>query len=273
MLANPDAWAETRAHIAGIIQSDHGLGALSDQELREWFKTLNALHMKLQLEVGAIKEWSRTGTQTFEIESRIWDRLIAMGASLSAIAMDEPLDKAKAYFHEPESEAVSETSNFIELVRERYPGVKIGDIEPFPSISVVDHRQWIRDLNAKLASRHLAPLDFYRVDPNWVVFEINPTAGWRDIKAIEDYLHEVGEKFSLIYWASDYPLMRSKGLADDSTWYTEIIHQGYAYAAVGGKPDEYVLESWIHIPPRSLPETSGFSFTQSVLDFAKKFAK
>ena len=51
------------------------------------------------------------------------------------------------------------------------------------------------------------------------------------------------------------------------------MRQGYDYAAIDGKPDEYVIESWIEAPSRSLPETADWTFTRSVRDFARRFPK
>lgn len=38
-------------------------------------------------------------------------------------------------------------------------------------------------------------------------------------------------------------------------------------------PDEYVVESWVGAPSRSVPETGGWTFTHSVRDFCKRFLK
>lgn len=51
------------------------------------------------------------------------------------------------------------------------------------------------------------------------------------------------------------------------------MQQGYDYAMVDGKPDQYVIESWIQAPSGCLPESGDFTFTRSVRDFAEKFVK
>ena len=79
--------------------------------------------------------------------------------------------------------------------------------------------------------------------------------------------------FSLIYWAADYPLLKSAGMADDSTWYISIMRQASDYFSVGGSPDEYVIESWIDAPSHSVPETDPWTFSRSVLDFCRRFVR
>jgi hypothetical protein len=56
------------------------------------------------------------------------------------------------------------------------------------------------------------------------------------------------------------------------TRYVSIMQQGYDYAMVDGHPDQCVIESWIGAPSQCVPETEQFTFTRSVLDFAKRFA-
>ena len=94
---------------------------------------------------------------------------------------------------------------------------------------------------------------------------------WPDVRELETYCRSRGIPFSLIYWAADYPALAQRGLADDSTWYVGIMRQGNDYANVDGKPDQFVIESWIGAPSRSVPETGDFTFTRSVLDFARRF--
>jgi hypothetical protein len=116
-------------------------------------------------------------------------------------------------------------------------------------------------------------LDFYRLDVNWIVFITEGKAGWPDVREIESICRGRKIPFSLIYWASDYPLHKSKSLADNDTWYTSIMAQGYDYSAVGGRPDQYVVESWIGAPTVALPESEPGSFWGSVLRFARKFVR
>ena len=42
---------------------------------------------------------------------------------------------------------------------------------------------------------------------------------------------------------------------------------------VDGAPEQLVIESWIDAPAACLPETGEFTFTRSVLDFCRRFAR
>jgi len=52
-----------------------------------------------------------------------------------------------------------------------------------------------------------------------------------------------------------------------------IVRQGNDYVDVDGKPDQYVIESWIGAPSQSVPESGAFTFTRSVLDFTRRFVR
>lgn len=51
------------------------------------------------------------------------------------------------------------------------------------------------------------------------------------------------------------------------------MRQGHAHAMVDGRPDQYVIESWIKAPSRRVPDGAEWTFTRSVRDFLKTFVK
>jgi hypothetical protein len=273
LFERPDDWKQTRAAINVLGYADHVLNRqFKDEELRAWLPRLQEWGLKLELEVGAVKEWATTGEKCFAAEAPMWDRFQKLGGKVSSIAMDEPLCAVRNSLKKPDEYAVHETAAFIAQVRKRYPDMLVGDIEPAPYLSTPDAIKWIDALNARLAELGVRGLDFFRLDVDWVHF-VNGNHSWRDIVAIEQYCRSKKLPFSLIYWAADYPALAQKGLADDATWYTEIMRQGYDYVMVGGAPDQYVIESWIGAPSQSVPETEPWTFTRSVLDFTRRFVK
>ena len=173
----------------------------------------------------------------------------------------------------PDDYAVEETARYVALVREHYPKVLIGDIEPYPYIALPDLIRWIEALEKRLAQMHVRGLDFFRIDVDWLCFVARNQGSWSEVKKLERYCNSRKLAFSLIYWASPYPAMERRCLADDSTWYVATMQQGYDYAAVDGAPQQYVIESWIDAPRRCLPETGEFTFTRCVRDFSRTFVK
>ena len=93
------------------------------------------------------------------------------------------------------------------------------------------------------------------------------------MQKLEEHCRKRKLPFSLIYWASEQHALARMGLADDSTSYVSIMQQGYDYAVLRGRPDQYVIESWLEAPSKSTPESEQWTFTRSVLDFTRKFVK
>jgi len=275
LFERPNEWEQTRKSIDVLFYTDLNFNEqFTDAELSAWFKMMRQWGLKLGMEVGSVKPWGATGAKTFGIEKPMWERIERLGGKIDAIAMDEPLLCVRRDLKKDDAYAVQETANYIALVRKNFPNIRVGDIETYPSIPLEDHYPWIDALQKKLAEMHVQGLDFYRLDVNWVVFTASNHGSWLDVRTLERACRKRKIPFSLIYWASGYPGLAKRGLADDSTWYVSIMQQGYDYAFIDGKPDQYVIESWLNdAPSRCVPETEQFSFTRSVLDFSRRFVK
>jgi hypothetical protein len=273
LFEQPDAWAETRSVVGAVGYADHMLNRqFSDDELAAWLPRLQEWGLRLELEVGAVKEWGPTGEQAFAAEDPMWQRFERLGGRIGSIAMDEPLCCTRQLLGKPDEYAVEETARFIALVREHYPDVAIGDIEPCPYIPVPELMGWVDALERRLAEMGVRGLDFFRLDVDWLNY-VRGNGSWADVPKLEQYCRSRAIPFSLIYWAADYPELGRRGLADDATWYVSLMRQGYDYANVDGAPDQFVVESWIAAPSASVPETGEFTFTRSVLDFVRRFAR
>lgn len=277
LFEKPDQWQETRALTDVLFYTDLNLKKqFTDDELRAWLPKLKEWKIKLAMEVGAIKPWGKTGEKTFNIERPMWDRVQRLGGELYAIGMDEPLCCARKEIHESDEYAVRETANYIALVRQHYPQLLIGDIEPYPFIPFTNLVTWIDALQARLKEMNVRGLDFFRLDVDWNHFTIGNRiyqGNWPEVRKLEAACRQRKIPFSLIYWAADYGRMEELKLADDATWYIGIMRQGHDYAFVGGAPDQVVIESWIGAPSRAVPETDEWTFTRSVRDFCRRFVK
>ncbi len=275
LFAKPDEWKETRSLIDVLGYTDLNFNKqFSDDDLRAWFAKLNEWKIKLALETGAIKPWGQTGDTTFNVEKPMWERIEKLGGKIYAIAMDEPLICCRQHIKKPDDYAVEETANYIALVRQNFPDIRVGDIECYPATSLADHQQWIESLEKKLREKKVRGLDFYRLDVDWNHFTIGNKiypGNWPEVKKLEAACRQRKLPFSLIYWAADYAHMNKLGLADDATWYVGIMRQGYDYTFVDGRPDQVVIESWVGAPSNSVPETAEFTFTRSVRDFCRRF--
>lgn len=274
LFTKPDQWSETRSKINVLGYADHMLNKqFTDDELRAWLPMIGKWNLKLELEIGSIKPWGTNAVSSFAHGRKMWDRFQSLGGKIDILSMDEPLCCTRKDLKQPDAYAVEETAKFIALVRTNYPDIQIGDIEPYPFIPLADQIAWVDALQKRLAEMNVRGLDFYRLDVNWAEFVVFDRGNWPEVRKLERHCREKKLPFSLIYWASGYPGLAKRGLADDSTWYVSIMQQGYDYALAEGRPDQYVIESWIGAPSRALPETGDWTFTRSVRDFCERFVK
>ena len=274
LFEHPDDWKDARSKTDVLFYADLNLQRqFTDDELRAWFSKAKEWNLKIAMEVGALKEWGLTGEKTFNAERKNWEHLQSLGANMYAIAMDEPLCCAREHIHQTDEYAMQETANYIALVREHFPQLLIGDIETYPSITIEDHKKWIDGLQQMLASRHVRGLDFYRLDVDWHRLIVQNQGSWQEVKTLEHYCRQKKLPFSLIYWPAGLPAMQHRGVADDSTWYVGVMQQGYDYLGIDGKPDQYVIESWVGAPQRCVPDSADWTFTRTVRDFCQHFVK
>ena len=274
LFGRPDAWRQTRQRISGIAYADHWLNSqFNDAQLRAWLPQLSRWGLKLGLEVGAVKPQSPTGQKAFESDHPKWDRFIADGAHIDHIAMDEPLVTTVRNLHLPMQYGVEQTAQFIALVRRAYPTMAVGDIEPYPSFQPGEVLQWVDALQARLRQMGVRGLDFLRLDVDWMHFhpgDAKGQLGWQGVRMIEDGCHQRRLRFSLIYWAADYPALRHADRQNAATWTEGILDEGARYAAVGGRPDDIMVESWLMsaqeaVPANAIPENNPNTLAGSVL--------
>jgi hypothetical protein len=270
LFVHADQWRQARAMTGAILTASHNLRDFSDDDLRDWFQQMRRWGISLELEVAAIKEWGPTADDTFAAEEVVWDRVLRLGGDLASVAMDEPLGSAR-YLKKSDEYAVEQTARFVMLARRKYPGLKIGDVEPYPGFTAVEHLEWLATLQARIRAEGVAPLDFYRLDADWIAFTLAHRGSWHEAVMLGQSVRKIGVPFSLIYWASGYPQAKADGRANETIWYTEVLQEGADVAGVGGHPDQFVIESWIGTPVRTVPEDEPYSFTNSVLAFGTRF--
>jgi hypothetical protein len=266
-------WQQTRQHITGIAYADHWLNSqFNDAQLRAWLPQLSRWGLKLGLEVGAVKPHTPTGQQAFDNDHPKWDRFIADGGHIDNIAMDEPYVTTARNLHLPAQYGVEQTAQFVALVRRAYPGMAVGDIEPYPSFQPAELMQWVDALQARLRQSGVKGIDFLRLDVDWMHFhpgDPKGALGWQGVRMIEAECHRRHLPFSLIYWAADYPSLRHADRQTDQTWTDGILDEAARYAAAGGRPDEIMVESWLlspeAVPAHAVPENNPNTMTGSVL--------
>jgi hypothetical protein len=273
MISDDQSWSSARSAVGQFVLVEGTFKSLSDVQLDELTKKMKAWNISFDLEVGAIKEWSHEGEKSFRMQKGWWDRITSHDGNIASFSMDGPRDKAINGLHLSEDFAADQVAQFVIAIHKAYPHALVGDIEQYPASSGHDHINWIDRLQQRLHELGDRGLDYYRMDVNWAAFNGGRGGSWAAVKAVEDHCHSKNLKFSLIYWASNFPIEKSAGRLSDKTWYDGIMTQARDYAATGNTPDQFVVESWIGLPKQTVPDSGSYTFTNSVRDFARQFVR
>ena len=185
---------------------------------------------------------------------RLARKISDAGGVLHVIALDEPWYFAHVYdgpnaCHWPIEQVAQGVADFVAAVREEFPWVIVGDIEPTPSPVAADGlAQWIDAYTTAVgeapAFLHL-DVDWSR--PDWPIQTL----------AVENAARERGVPFGLIY--------NGGNATSDPTWLFQAGSRVITYEdEIGGRPDHVVFQSWMDKPDRVLPETDPSSFTALV---------
>jgi hypothetical protein len=286
MLDREGEWRQTRRSIHGIgywpwLLNQH----FNDDEIQTLFAKLKTWELQLGLEVPVLKaaKWGGDGQPlqakgAFAQLQRFAARFKALGMEKVAwFAFDEPLYAARHVIPSnteiPErlAHGVAETTAFIAMLRRAYPGARLGDIEPYPALTFDEITGAVEGVQKICAQQGVNGLNFLRLDVDWDRMERKNEGSWAEVKRVEDWCHSRGMDFSLIYWSANQPRLDREGQATPDVWRTGMLLQGRAYAQAGGMPDQVVIESWLHVPRRAVPETNPDTFTGSVLEFLRTY--
>ncbi|MBQ9358111.1 MAG: hypothetical protein IJT95_01050 [Abditibacteriota bacterium] len=303
MISAPDCWKESREGVDTIgywpwlLEAWHG-----PEEQKLFFARLKEWGRKLCFEVpvvkgcgwgsdkppldgsaafrfymGQDKEFRKNGLERvdfFAFDEPVYaslkvipDQILNQGQKPLAGFDAAAPDKCMEY-------ACRETAKFMKQMRLRYPGAEFMDIEPYPALTLAELKASVDGLQRECQRLGIRGPEALRIDVDWSGMETGDIPGsWREVRDLAAYVRQKGMKFSLIYWAADKPPLDGRGIDKPLQWYSGVLHMLGATKRLGLEPDEYVVESWIHMPNKFGPETDPASYTGCLRDFLELVKK
>lgn len=281
LFTQPAGWATARQYVRTFSVPDLDLQAprnrFTDAELGLIASSLPKWSIDFALEVGAVKEWGCASPVTVATTSLSIDRWKAAGGRIASLAMDEPLWAGtnlppNGCGYDLERTAAETLAYMDEMVR-RNPGLRIGDIEPWPAIDGPTIVRWI----ARLRTDAPGGLSFFRLDIDAQQVKPGPNSPdnpkWNEVVDIANYCRSVGVPFSVIVWNSN--LSAPKSLDSDERFYGDslalarFLRDRLPALAEGG--DDIPIMAWGPFPRMNLPDDAGYSFSQLIRDFGREF--
>lgn len=185
---------------------------------------------------------------------RLAQRIRAAGGTLQVIALDEPWYFGHVYSgpnacHLPVEEVARGVAEFVAAVREEFPWVLVGDIEPTPQpVSASGLTEWMDAYEAAVGE----PMAFLHLDMDW------SQSGWSDLAlAVESGGRARDIPVGIIYTGGAAPA--------DGQWIRLAGQRVLDHEdRDGGSPDHVIFQSWNDHPDFVLPETGEYTFTSLV---------
>jgi hypothetical protein len=276
-----DEWPRLRRDIAVFKMYIASIGSRRDSTfLKTAAATLRAEGIAFAVEAGGLRPFSGcdslAGERHAATELQSFRNWTHFGGSLDYIAMDSPINTMIAGGSRENcglsvARAASELADYMDAVRAEYPDVRFGWIEPvpwyrvdsFPNQPGNDYGDLLRTMDtvvSVLAARGLS-LDFFHADSPFGYSSSLRIDGWRKLLAVETHARELGLRSGLIF--ND----EAGGESSDSVFYERTLEGWRRYSAVGGDPDDLIVQSWYPHPEKTLPETEPWTFTYTARRF------
>ncbi|MCA8950365.1 MAG: hypothetical protein KDE27_12740 [Planctomycetes bacterium] len=294
LMTQPSQWVTARSRI-GVMQwtativQDLILPYPQTFDMRSMLRDLQTWGKMLEIEAIVVKPHFPnlvTAQQNFDFRRPTYDKILAFGGTLDQFRTQEPADEVRNVnqilgVSPPLFDPLSEAVDWIQLARNRYPGSRVGDVEPYPRhFSRQDLESWIVDVNDLCASRAVLGLDFFDLDVNWSMFtgeefEVNPVwnnGSFADSTVLGQSCQSLGVPFGMNYWPAGARAAAGLGAPfTDEHWYDLIHYQRDVYAAAGLEPDRRCVQSWVPSPMSTIPETTPFTFANGISSFFLNF--
>lgn len=210
----------------------------------------------------------------FAFDEPVYGARYAIPASGAAVPSAPAIERIGTVSRDPDAAhriayAAAETVSFMAMMRKAHPGARLGDIEPYPALNSDEIETAIHAIQKGCAEQGVRGLDFFRLDVDWDLMEQKGFGSWGEVNQIAALCRARGIIFSMIFWAANQPRL-VKTNPSPMLWREGMMQQARVYREAGGQLDEIVIESWLHTPEHSVPETSAETFTAAALEFLRK---
>jgi len=243
-------------------------------------QALKAANIAIAVEAGGLRDWECSGANMAQIELRTLSAIVQAAGQLSYLALDSPFGHTLASAipnpcQYTVDQAAAQLLMYIKGIRQRYPNVKIGLIEPVPWYTVGDFPSYpgakygdlpqLLDTVLSVLRQGGETLNFFHADSPYDFNEgIPDRQGWAKLKALQDFVRSRGMRFGLIF-NSD-----RAGRTSDELFFRETLLAKAKFTHAGGDPDDIILQSWYWYPRQWLPENQPYSYTYLVREFLNR---
>jgi hypothetical protein len=252
-LFNADSqWQFVSGHVQFFKVYHFFVTTATDMELHTLLDYLSRHHIQLALEERMLTDDGDCKGDGGSSAAAAVYRLHELGAALAYIAMDEPVFhwRSKTSCHASIERIANNINKTLDKVRQLYPSIQVGDIEPIGGWSgsdrLVPDAIGLHDTFKPITGIDLA---FFHADVGW-------DTQWLRI------LSELGHQLQMRHVAFGVIYNASSNDVSDLTWATDTVTHFKSFEeAYGAAPDMAVFQSWSPYPTHVLTESVATSLT------------
>ena len=263
----PDApWSTAASKLTAFKISTQFVLRGSDDQLRTFLSDLQRRHIGVALELGTLVLSERCG---FHVEGyasprgveAAAKRIKSVGGVLDYVAMDEPVwfghiftsgSGGRVGCQDPITDLADQVAPKLAILREYFPNVQIGDVEPVNARKP----EFIRDIITFVdAIRQKTGMSFA-----FVHADIAWSTNWQPmLQELAMQLRGRGIRFGVICDGD-------VNAGGNEAWVDQAVQRCTSIAAnPSTRPDDFIVQSWEPLPTKMLPESDPGSLTYEVL--------
>ena len=273
-LFKPDAaWSKSAQQVKVFMINAGVVLHQSDDEVKAIFADLKRRQIALAIEMGLLSgkgpdgkvQECGVGVEGFgapDAAKVVANRIQRNGGELAYVAMDEPLwyghhFKGKNGCQWSMEKVAQDMVSRIADLREKFPNVKIGDVEPIGTAQPPDWTAEIAQWTQVYRQVTGESLSFFHADVLW-------KAPWQpQFAAVKSQMQKGGIKFGVIYDGGGTGKPES-----DDLWTQKAAQRFHSVESNPSLvPDHAIFQSWVRWPHNMLPETQPGTMTNLVLQY------
>jgi hypothetical protein len=258
-------WTQAESHVSVFKIYGWPIVDFTDAQLQTVFSFLNQHKISLAIEFGPLLPTTCGSGEGFGTQGGAQytaDRIKKNGGTLKYVAMDEPLffgsiNNAPGACQWTPAQVANNAVTSLNVLKNNFPGLIIGDIEPVPANGlaadwVQRYAAWMDAFQAATGSK----LAFFHCDtgylPTWIT----------DVTNLRVETSKRGIPLGIIY----------NGLGNDTSdaqWLGRAQQHYLDFELSEGQPDQAIFQSWTGYPVTHLPETTPYTFTWLLDQYAR----
>ncbi|MEW5737840.1 MAG: hypothetical protein AB1938_02880 [Myxococcota bacterium] len=284
LFQEPDTWSQARDRLGVFQFYAQNLAAMQPSqcatcndvlmpnlEAVDAFRKLAAWDVAIAFEMGSVKHHTCEGERAAEFGAYVVDQVALRGGSVAFIAMDEPyaggnMQVGAENCRYTRDQSADQVARFVQRLAERAPGVRVGDIEPYPYFKVGDLMAWVDALRARGVD-----LAFFHVDIDRNHVKNIRADVFGDLRKLQQFLTERGIPMGVIFQAHELEVPTRS----DEQHYDVVLKHAQDTKSRAGTPDHAIVQSWFHVDgqntvPNNLP-FEGKGHTRLLFDVGSVF--